>query len=59
MNYAWPAAIAFIGMCFAIAYANTHAQPPKDAQVACIEQHGKWVRDWWDGTCEFPPTASR
>ena len=61
MDFAWPAAAAFVGMCAAIAYANVHAPEPKTAQVVCIEQRGKWVPSGWGmplGTCEFSPAAA-
>jgi hypothetical protein len=56
MNWAWPAAFAFVGMCAAIAYANVYAPPERDARVVCIEQRGKWVSSAWGmsySTCDF------
>jgi len=62
VNYAWPAAVAFIGMCAAIAYAAVYTSEPKSAQVACIEQHGHWIPSTFGGaihsTCEFPAAPS-
>lgn len=56
MNWAWPAAFAFVGMCAAMAYATVYAPVEKHPQVICIEQRGKWVRGGWGiATCEFPP----
>jgi hypothetical protein len=57
-HWAWPLAFAFVGMCATIAYYNVYA--PKDAQIVCIEQRGKWVASWsmHRSTCEFPTAAT-
>lgn len=63
-HYAYAAALAFVGMCAAIAYAAVNAPPTppkKDAQIICMEQRGKWVGSGWGGglsTCEFPAAST-
>jgi len=54
MNYAWPAAVALVGMCAVVAYATINDS--EEEEVVCIEQHGRWVSGGAgiDGTCEFP-----
>ena len=62
MNFAWPVALAFVGMCAAIAYATVNTPTGKSAQVVCFEQHGRWVpSNWGDShaTCEFPSAAKQ
>ncbi len=63
MNYAWPAAFAFVGMCIAVAYAVVNGPPAeKSPQIVCFEQHGKWIPSGWgtlNATCEFPTAASK
>jgi hypothetical protein len=50
---AWP--IAAVGMCAAVAYATVKASSKKTPEIACIEQHGRWVSGGagMSGTCEF------
>jgi hypothetical protein len=58
---AYALAIAFVGMCFAIAYGTAMTPPSRDPRVTCIDQRGEWVPGWTNlsGTCRFQPTAQR
>lgn len=51
MNYAWAIAFAFVGMCFAIAYATVHAPPQENPKVTCIKMRGAWSQFYQ--TCTF------
>lgn len=54
-NIAWPIAVAFVGMCFAIAWANVATPPQKTAHALCIEQRGLWHH--FGSWCEWPKAA--
>jgi len=44
MNYGWPIAFAFVGMCMAIAWANANQPPSRnenDVAIECIKAKGQ------------------